>query len=295
MNQLAFVGLCLFVIALGGTPPDAAPDADQPASRAPAQPAAWKPIGRFASAAICEASGLVKSSKHAGIYWTHNDSGNPAELFAVRLTGEIVARIPIAGAVNMDWEDLAGDGKGRLFIGDIGDNFGHYPERVIYELAEPDPFATPVVPAQPTRVWKFSYPDAHYNSEALFVHQNNLHLLTKSGRGRATLFRLEPGKDDRLTPQLVGVVPVWSATAADVSPDGRQLAVLSYGRLCVFDLGADLSELVQAKPRRVTFPFKCQTEACAFDGADVIVAAESREMWRVTAEDIQAERRFVKP
>jgi len=299
MNHSAIAALCLLTFAFAGTPPadapkkPATPDADRPAPRAPTQPAAWKPIGRLASAAICEASGLVKSSKHTDVFWTHNDSGNPAELFAVRLTGEIVARIPIAGAVNTDWEDLAGDGKGTLFIGDIGDNFGHYPERVIYELPEPDPFATPIVPAEPARVWKFSYPDAHYNCEALFVHSGKLHLLTKSRRGQATLFRLAPDKDDRLTPQLVAQVPVWAATAADVSPNGRQLAVLSYGRLCVFDVGADLSALANTQPRRVTFPFKYQTEACAFDGENVIVVAESREIWRVTAEDVKAGRRFV--
>ena len=301
MNVSAFVALCLLTLSPEVSPPadapktPAAPTPAEPARRTPAPRAAWTPIGRFASAAICEASGLAKSSKHDGIFWTHNDSGNPAELFAVRLTGEIVARIPIAGATNTDWEDLASDGKGRIFIGDIGDNFGQYPERVIYELEEPDPFATPVVPAKPARVWKYSYPDAHYDCEALFVYDGKLHVLTKALRGQAVLFRLEPGPDDRLAPQPVCNVPVWAATGADVSPDGKQLALVSYGRLYVFDLDADLSGLDHAQPRSVAFPFKYQTEACAFDGTDVIIAAESRELWRITAEDIKAGLRFVKP
>ena len=42
------------------------------------------------SSSIPEASGIVKSRRYPGIYWVHNDSGNPPLLFAIRGDGRIV-------------------------------------------------------------------------------------------------------------------------------------------------------------------------------------------------------------
>src|SRR6516225_1863952 len=82
-----------------------------------------EPLGRFDLRAIPEASGIVKSRRHAGIFWVHNDSGNPSTLFAIRRNGSIVQQFKIA-APNIDWEDIAADGDGHLYLGDIGNNGG---------------------------------------------------------------------------------------------------------------------------------------------------------------------------
>ena len=71
--------------------------------------------------AIPEASGIVKSRRYPGIYWVHNDSGNPPLLFAVRGDGRIVRQFRLA-VPNIDWEDIAIDDQGHLYLGDIGNN-----------------------------------------------------------------------------------------------------------------------------------------------------------------------------
>lgn len=266
-------------------------DSDAPAP----PPAPFEPIGRFSSAAVIECSGLVASRTHADVFWTHNDSGNKAEIFAVRRDGTILARVAIAGANNQDWEDIAIDGHGRLFIGDIGDNWGRFPERRIYEVPEPDPFHPPSEPVPPAAVWTFSWPDRRYNCEALFVHADAIYVITKSRRELPTLFRLDRSSDNTLTPTRVCTLPAAFVTAADVSADGRCLALCSYGRAWVMPLPADLANLQDAEPKVVVFPFDPQVEALAFDGADVLIAAESREIWRIRAEDFEAGRRFRAP
>ena len=40
---------------------------------------------------------------------------------------------------NVDWEDIAIDDNGRLYLGDIGNNGNRLPLRAIYRLDEPDP------------------------------------------------------------------------------------------------------------------------------------------------------------
>ena len=46
-----------------------------------------EPIGRLDHPAIREASGIVASRRYPGIFWVHNDSGNPPALYAVRRDG----------------------------------------------------------------------------------------------------------------------------------------------------------------------------------------------------------------
>ena len=87
---------------------------------------------------IPEASGIVKSRRHPGIFWVHNDSGNPPLLFAIRGDGRIVRQFRLE-IPNIDWEDIAIDDQGHLYLGDIGNNLGELPIRAIYRIDEPDP------------------------------------------------------------------------------------------------------------------------------------------------------------
>ena len=97
-----------------------------------------EPLGRFDTRVLPEASGIVKSRRHPGIFWVHNDSGNPPALFAIRRDGTVVREFRLE-VPNVDWEDIAADGEGHLYLGDIGNNGGVLPLRAIYRLDEPDP------------------------------------------------------------------------------------------------------------------------------------------------------------
>jgi hypothetical protein len=78
--------------------------------------------------AIDEISGLAASRRHADILWTHNDSGNTAEIHAVHTArGRVASRAHQVGARNIDWEDIAlyeDAGRHWLIIADTGDNGG---------------------------------------------------------------------------------------------------------------------------------------------------------------------------
>src|SRR5215468_8138892 len=91
------IWLCCCIVS-AQTPP--------PASATPRAPKAVERIGQIDYGPISESSGLVASRKHPGVYWTHNDSGNPAVIFAITHEGKFVAEFPVA-AKNNDWEDIA--------------------------------------------------------------------------------------------------------------------------------------------------------------------------------------------
>ena len=71
------------------------------------------------STTVNETSGLVMAN---GVLWTHNDSGNPAQIFKIdTLSNSILQTVNIGGASNVDWEDIAFDGT-HFYVGDFGNN-----------------------------------------------------------------------------------------------------------------------------------------------------------------------------
>src|SRR5262249_9516385 len=75
---------------------------------------------------IVEASGLTASRRHPGLYYTHNDSDNPPEVFLIDRQGRTRLTITLIGAKNIDWEDISmAPGKvggWDVCVADIGDN-----------------------------------------------------------------------------------------------------------------------------------------------------------------------------
>src|SRR6187549_3473881 len=84
--------------------------------------------GRFGTTSeITQASGLALDANGVSL-WTHNDQGNPTtKLYKILTsTGEqtitIEKQVNINHTVNLDWEDLAQDVSGNIFICQVGKN-----------------------------------------------------------------------------------------------------------------------------------------------------------------------------
>ena len=66
----------------------------------------WRAIGRYDHEPIRESSGLAASRQYQGVYWTLNDSGNPADLYATELDGKLIREFHVHDGAN-DLNDLA--------------------------------------------------------------------------------------------------------------------------------------------------------------------------------------------
>lgn len=191
-------------------------------------------VGRLADPAIAEASGVVASRRHPGIFWVHNDSGNPPALFAVRANGALVRAYKV-GVPNVDWEDLAIDDDGHLYLGDIGNNDGRLPLRAVYRLDEPDPAIDPgdePLPATLATFYRFADRAARFDAEGLFLLDGRAVLVSKRRDGGVAELLAVPL--DPPAPLLKPALPepigrlagcVEPVTGADLSADGRWLAV----------------------------------------------------------------------
>src|SRR5262245_26763522 len=92
-------------------------------------------VGRIANPRITESSGLMPCAGDTNLFWTHND-GRFGMLFAITRDGKSVAEYPV-GIALYDWEDLAHDSQGHLYIGDIGNNDSKRTQIAVYEIDEP--------------------------------------------------------------------------------------------------------------------------------------------------------------
>jgi hypothetical protein len=188
------------------------------------------PLVRIES--LSEASGVAASRGTPGVYWAHNDSGDPV-IFALDEQGAIKGRVRVTGARVDDWEDLA---VGRcasgwcLYIADIGDNSGKRGHITVYRVTEPVPGDEATAQVD---VFEATYPDGAADAEALFVTGESVFIVTKGDPGPVALYRL-PGLDAgrKVRLERVGeplatrdVAAKNRPTAADVSQDGRWVAV----------------------------------------------------------------------
>jgi hypothetical protein len=236
---------------------------------------------RIGDPRVVESSGLAASRRHLGVWWTHNDSGDAARLFAIGGDGRVLATLRLAGVAARDWEAVAvgRDDRGRpaLFAGDIGDNLGAWPWVTVWRVAEPARLRDATVRAERYRL---RYPDGPRNAEALLVDPrgNRLYVATKDEAGGALYRAPAELRGDRVNLlRRVGRVPALVTDGA-FSPDGRLLVLRDYG-------AAHLYRASGGRLATVALPFQPQGESIAFtpDGRSLLAGSEGAgsEVWRV--------------
>ena len=264
--------LLIFALGIGvytamAAPPDAS---DTPP---------WRPIGKYTHPDIRESSGIVTSQQFDGVYWTLNDSGNPATLYATKLNGELIQEIAVHGSGNFDWEALGIDSQNRLWIGEIGNNSTLRQDLKVVVVAEPDPYTE--TQAEVIASYPYQYPNENVDAEGLFITGGIPYIVSKE-RERAVLYRfptLEP--DTKQTLVRVGefAEAKW-ITGAGLSTDGTRLAVCTYDALWVYQGTADnLAQMIQGKPWHLSHHF--YGEAVCFDGYDLVLTNEGRDLYRL--------------
>ena len=202
-----------------------------------------------------EISGLEKLNDSVLI--AINDGGNEAILYFINLQGEIIKKTLVSNAVNNDWEDLALDNQGNLYIADAGNNLSQRRDLCVLKVNAQQAFEDETIEVETIR---FSYkyqnnfsPDKHlriYDCEALYWHQDTLRLLTK--------IKSKPAKNDEFNgtfeyalPTSKGnhaIIPInnyWTGgdnrskhqvTACDIS--NNTLFLLTYGFIYFSKIGS---------------------------------------------------------
>ncbi|WP_161888949.1 hypothetical protein [Pontibacter russatus] len=187
---------------------------------------------------ISESSGLARASDST--FWTHGDGGSPSSLYRFNLQGELLQTVPLQ-LPNHDWEDMAQDGRGNLYIGDVGNNFNNRRNLRLYTLQQDAKTVTDTIRFRYADQTEFPPPpqQRHYDLEGFLYHADSLHLFTKSRALRKTITRhyTLPAKGGEYTVEPQEELRLKSpVTAAGISPAQDQFALLGYGRLYLFGM-----------------------------------------------------------
>ena len=242
-------------------------------------------LARMSDLRIVESSGVVASRRYTNVLWTHNDGGGPKKqvLYAIDREGNTHAAIPVTSVTFNDWEDLAIDDAGHLFIGDIGNNDAKRDTLAVYEIDEPDP-TVGAGPVSPKRRWKLTFPEAPSDCESLFVWKDYGYVISKLfHNARAQIFRF-PLKEtnEPLTLELVATTKIESpVTGADISADGNLLGLVAKNGAYVYRIDGDVARVSEIEP----YHTRCKDEhieGCCFVPDGLLATSERRTIFLFT-------------
>ncbi len=251
-------------------------------------------LGVLTDARITESSGLVASPTHPDLMWTVADSGSSARVFGVSATsGRTVAVLTLADTQARDWEAMtattAPDGRGLLWIGDVGDNRTVRESVVLRLLTEPASVTSATV--RPVSL-RLRYPDGAHDVEAMLWTPDGRLLLVSKRLFSGVVYQVPPaavaaavtGRStaEPVTAIVVGTVAQSLVTDGAALPDGR-VVLRGYDGAVVYAppvRGESLTALAD-----VTLPPQPQGETLAVveGGAAALVGSEGEDqpLWRV--------------
>jgi hypothetical protein len=265
-----------------------------PAKNAPlhTQPAAYNPgrkIANLANQSITESSGLACSRAVPGVFWTHNDSGDQARLFAFNLKGEDLGTYPIHGASAQDWEDMCSysiAGKHFLLVADTGNNKVQRKIFTLYIAHEPA-INTKQAEPQPLSLFAqqdFTYQDGPHNCEAVAVDPARREIVLVSKTRKPTCKAYVLPLPVRKNPKQAVAIPVATLTipttcAMDISGDGLRALVLTSETAYEFTRQADedWSRGFARQPRIIKMPARRQGESVCYGSNGVTIYLTSEK------------------
>lgn len=234
---------------------------------------------------VVESSGIAPSRRSPGVYWTHNDSGDSARIFAFDLSGKDMGTFTIHGVQAIDWEDMASatlKGKAYLYIGDIGDNARKRSSIYVYRIEEPVVGAGNQEVKQYDR-YELIYPDGAKDCESLLVTPNgDLQLITKEQDGVSAVYGIpSPPSSGRYSLVRLGTLSFDSplllnrlVTGGDMSVDGSLVVVRTYTSAYLFANDSS-GKWFLSKPEQLSLSTERQGEAICFDPINARVLTTS--------------------
>jgi hypothetical protein len=233
---------------------------------------------------INENSGIIRAWQD-DFYWTHNDSGGNTELYMINAKGRIFDTLFVNDSKNIDWEDLTKDDKGNIYIGDFGNNSQSRKDLCIYKHRNGK-----------TEKITFHYADQDhfparqkiFDCEAFFWFGGKLYLFSKdwSKKHQTQLYILPDKAGDYVLLPQQNIFLKSPVTAADISPNGKEFALLSYGKIFVFEITNGKIDF--SKPKSCIKIGRNQAEALTYkNDTDFVITNEQRSVFLVKQKQIK--------
>jgi hypothetical protein len=230
---------------------------------------------------VLESSGLENATDDK-TFWTHGDSGSKNQLFEVDEKGNVVSIFPLPGIKNKDWEELAKDDVGNIYVCDIGNNYNVRKDLRIYKINVHENNSIDTIHFKYADQSLFPPPEKqrNFDCEAVFWYKQNLYLFSKNrGEKYVKIYTLpdQGGRYEAVAKDSV-YLNSW-ITSADISPDGSKVALLTYSKIYFFN--AESSDELKLKASFVKrFNRSKQSEAILFkNNSDLLITNEQHQIY----------------
>jgi hypothetical protein len=233
-----------------------------------------------------ENSGMVHYGN--GVLYFINDSGNDPILYRYDTVTNAYSEFEMLNASNVDWEDLATDDLGNIYIGDFGNNNNRRRDLKIYKAVNPESVFTNELSVETisyTYENQTQFPPAneqlYFDCEAMIWYKDSIYLFTKNRTepfdGWCYMYSL-PDEPGSYVAKLIDSIQFSASdrksgwiTAADIYMD--TLALLSSGKVHLTKISA-ANTLLKGEWVTHSVGFS-QKEAVAFaNGQEIFISDE---------------------
>jgi hypothetical protein len=245
-------------------------------------------LGEVVNPKLSELSGLAASVNNPGLLWTHNDSGNSAEVFLIDKNLDIKLTCRLKNIVNRDWEDIAVGpgpvkGKSYIYVGDIGDNLAIFPYKTIYRFEEPILSGSKEIVISKFDAITFALEGIKKDAESLMVnpHTKDIYIISK-WQNPESLYQLKYpySTKDTITASFVMTIPFTRVVAADFSGDGSEIIMKTYKDVYYWKVkDKPVKVALSEPPFKVEYKQEAQGESITFanDGSGFFTVSESNK------------------
>lgn len=250
----------------------------------------------------------MQMTKDSTVFYVIQDSGNGSLVYEVGTDGTKPKAINIS-VENKDWEDLASDEKGNLYLGDFGNNENTRKDLCIYKI-NPSSIQDGVITAD-YKV-SFYYPEQtefppskkglFYDCEAFFEYHGFFYLFTKNRSkgfdGTSLLYKI-PNTQGNHAAKLLGkfkttdTYNTGAITGAAMSPDGLKLVLLTHSKIWLFeDFKGD--DFLNGKITQLELNHYSKKEAVCFRDNNTLLIADEKDkatggnVYAVNLDDLKA-------
>jgi hypothetical protein len=234
---------------------------------------------------LSEISGLEKLNDTTLL--AINDGGNNPDLFLLNLNGQIIRKIRVSNASNIDWEALAID-ETYLYIGDIGNNMNQREDLCIYRINRSEIMNAKVLSAEKMAFHyreQITFPpidkERYFDAEAMTIFEGQIWLFTKNstkpfdGISYIYAFQFESNKNKELqkTAQLkLNNTSYFKDAITSACTQGNAIILTTYNRM----IKLEFPKQGLTKSNLYFYPYIQQVEACVSIGTGTIFIASEK-------------------
>lgn len=224
--------------------------------------------------------------------WAIEDHGNANKIFAFDNSGKTIREVELSNVKNNDWEDIAADNAGNLYIGDFGNNDNDRKNLAIYKV-DRELIESPSVDV--SSVTRFHYPEQKefppkksariFDVEAFCEYNGNFYLFTKNRSSRfdgsLSVYKV-PNKAGDFAAQKIGTLQTCSqykkcaVTGADISVDGKTIVLIASDRLWLLT-GFTENDFSNTKTEMFELGHYSQKEGICFKDDNTLLIADEKD------------------